>query len=130
MFTRQIRLAARAAIPFILAVGVGACGAVAAPSPHAPLRCEIEIQVTNGMVALEGVVHASPAVAGSYQLRVVSTGSSGNSDIEQGGPFTAGPEGKATLGQVMLGSGSFDASLAIIVDGAAVSCSRHGGGPI
>jgi hypothetical protein len=133
MFNRQIRLPALVAAPLIVALGVGiagAVGAVAAASPPALLRCEIETHLTNGMIALEGVVHANTTVAGSYQFRVVSTGASGNSDIEQGGAFAARPEGKATLGRVMLGSGNFDADLEVTVDGATVSCSHHVGGPI
>lgn len=128
MFDRQMRFPARAAVPLFLCLGIvgAAVGAVAAESPAVPLRCEIETHLTNGMITLEGVVHASVEVAGSYQLRIVGAGLSGSSDIEQGGEFSAGPDGPVTLGRVMLGGGgSFDANLELTTDGAAVSCSRR-----
>ena len=123
-------LPARVAIPAVLALGVGACGAVAAPSSSAPLRCEIETHLTNGMTVLEGVVYANNPATGSYEFRVAGGGWSGNSDIEQGGAFEVGTQGKATLGRVTIGSGTFEASLDVTVDGVTASCNRHLGGPI
>src|SRR6476660_1495912 len=128
MFDRKTRLPIHAAVPLFLCLGaaVAAAGAVAAESPAASLRCEIETRLTNGMIAIEGVVYADAAVAGSYLLRVVSAGSSGNSDIEQGGAFTAGPDRKVTLGQVILGArGSYKANLDLTVDGKSVTCSER-----
>ena len=124
------RLPIRIALPAVLALGVGACSAVAAPSSSAPLRCEIETHLTNGMTVLEGVVYASSPATGSYEFRVAGRGSSGNSDIAQGGAFDVGAKGRATLGQVMLGSGAFEANLHVTFDGVTASCSRRLGGPI
>ncbi len=130
MFDRQMLFPARAAVPLLLCLGVAVAGvavnAIAAESHAAPLRCEIRTSSMNGMTTVEGLVHATAAVTGSYQLRILSSGSSGNSDIEQGGLFAAGPEGSVTLGQVTLGGGgSFDASLELTSDGTTVSCSQR-----
>lgn len=102
---------------------------IGADAADSPLRCEILASSTNGMTALEGVVHANFATRGSYRFRVASASGGGGSNIQQGGAFTAGPEGSATLGRVMLGGNAiYDATLEIEADGHAVTCSERVGG--
>ncbi len=112
-------------------IGVEMGASQAGSSGEGPLRCEIQTTSANGMVALEGVVHADVAVSGSYSFRISSSGGSGRSNIQQGGGFTAGPGGPVTLGRVMLGAnGAYDASLTVTSNGSTVACSERVGGAI
>jgi hypothetical protein len=101
----------------------------AADSADAPLHCEILSSTTNGMATLEGVIHADFDTRGTYSFRVASAGSSGGSNIQQGGGFVVGPEGSATLGRIMLGGNAiYDATLEVAADGMTVTCTEHIGG--
>jgi hypothetical protein len=107
-----------------LAVGTGR-----AHSPDQPVRCEIDVSSANGMIVLQGVVHADDAVSGGYRFRVVSTGRSGGSDIVQGGDFNANPGVVARLGRVMLGGGGgYEARLEVTANGTAAVCTERVGG--
>lgn len=125
MFRKGTRFPARTVL---LLFGLGAAGiAIGAGDPGKaaePVRCEIRAHSTDGRTSLEGVVQADKAVSGSYRLRVKSSGTSGSSNIDQGGDFTAGPGNPATLGTVMLDTlgARFDASLTITVDGKTIEC--------
>jgi hypothetical protein len=94
-----------------------------------PLRCEIRLTETGGMTSLEGVVEADEAIDGDYRFQVVSSGGSNNTNIRQGGAFSAGPDDEVTLGRVMLGgNGSYEANLTLEADGETVECSEEVGG--
>ena len=126
MYNRKTQLAAYAVVPVLLGLAGAAIGA---ETTSAQLRCEIQTRSINGMIVLQGVAHANAPLTGSYQLRVRGTGSSGSSDVTQGGTFTAGPDSPVNLGQVMLGGGgSYEASLELDAAGATASCSERGGG--
>lgn len=133
MFGMNRPLAARA-LPLLCGLGlVGlAAGAGQAASDGGPVRCEIRAENAGGMIVLQGVVHADADTSGTYRFKVKSTGSGGNSDISQGGSFTAGPDRPAMLGRVMLGGGGaiYDASLDVTSAGATVSCSEQVGGEL
>jgi hypothetical protein len=134
MIDRTRRISARA-VPLL--IGLGAAG-LAIGAGHAgsasgePVRCEIQASSTSGMIALAGVVHADVEVSGSYRFRVASAGGAGGSNIQQGGNFTAGPDGAVTLGNVMLGGQGavYDATLEIISGGKTVECAERVGGAI
>src|SRR5919198_2389822 len=103
------------------ALGVGVIGAIdgsiervgIGPKASQPIRCEIQVKEHGNSVALEGAVFAKTAIEGSYQLRVSKSGSSGSSDINQSGDFSAGPGEPSSLGTVTLGGdgGSYVAKL-------------------
>jgi hypothetical protein len=119
-----------AAVPFALGLGI-AISAGQAGSTDGPVRCEIQASTQNGMVAMQGVVHADVAINGSYRFRVSSAGGGGNSNISQGGGFAAGPERAVTLGRVMLGASAvYDASLEVTSNGATITCAERVGGAI
>jgi hypothetical protein len=133
MSSKQIRPSLRA-MPLLLGLGVAglAMGAGAASSSDEPLRCEIRANSMNGMIELQGVVHADVPVSGSYRFKVASAGGAGNTNMSQGGYFTAGPGEAAMLGRVMLGNAGaiYDATLEIESDGMTVECEERVGGAI
>ena len=126
------KLLAAAAAPLLLGLGLAgaAAGTGTADASAGPLRCEIVAATQDGMLTLQGVIRADEPVVGFYRFKVTGAGGGGSSNIAQGGEFMAGPEGAVSLGQVMLGGGSYDASLEVTAGGKTVSCSERVGGPI
>jgi hypothetical protein len=122
------------AVPLLLGLGVAglAMGAGAASSSDGPLRCEIKTGSMNGAIMLQGVIHADVPVSGSYRFKVASAGGAGNTNMSQGGYFTAAPGEAATLGKIMLGNAGaiYDATLEIESDGMTVECEERVGGAI
>lgn len=121
-------------VPMLLGLGLAgaAIGAVQAGSGDEALSCEIRAGQSNGMITLEGTVHATVATVGSYRFRVSSVGQSGGTNIQQGGNFNATPGNPATLGRVMLGNAGaiYDADLEIKSNGTTIACSERVGGAI
>lgn len=106
-----------------LAIGAGDVG-----QAEGPLTCAIDVSARNQMVEIEGVVLADTAVSGSYSFEVRSSSSSGNSNVRQGGGFSAEAGKPATLGKVMLGgSGGYDVKLDIDANGESVTCDQRVG---
>lgn len=104
-----------------LAIGAGEVG-----QAEGPLTCAIDISPRNQMVEIQGVVLADSAVSGSYSFEVKSSGSSGNSNIRQGGGFAAEAGKPATLGKVMLGgAGAYDVRLDIDANGESITCDQR-----
>ncbi len=121
------RLTARLA-PLVIGLGAAglAMGATQASSADDSVSCEIEARQQNGMIAMRGVVHSETPISGSYEFKVRSAGHGGSSDISQGGRFSAGPDGPATLGQVQLGgSPAYDATLYVNADGMTIECAER-----
>jgi hypothetical protein len=133
MSSKQIRLSLRA-VPLLLGLGAAglAMGAGAASSSDEPLSCEIQADSMNGMIVLQGVIHADVPITGSYRFNVASAGGAGNTNMSQGGAFTAAPGEAVMLGKVMLGNAGaiYDATLEIESDGMAVECEERVGGAI
>ena len=117
-------------------LGLGAAGfamgAGAASSTDGPLRCEIQANSMNGMISLQGVIHSDVPISGSYRFKVASTGGAGNTNMSQGGAFTAAPGEAVMLGKIMLGNAGaiYDATLEIETDRMAVECEERVGGAI
>jgi hypothetical protein len=84
------------------------------------------------MIALSGVVHSAGSAQGSYQLKVVSAGGAGSTNINQGGGFQVASGGSARLGQVTLGNSGtvYEASLKVTVAGKTYTCAERIGGTI
>lgn len=122
------------ALPLLCGLGLAglAAGAGQAASTGGPMRCEIRTESAGRMIVLQGMVHADSDVSGTYRFEVESRGNGGNSDISQGGSFTAGPDHPATLGRVMVAAAGaiYDVSLDVTSGGAKVSCSEQVGGKL
>jgi hypothetical protein len=133
MSSKQIRLSLRA-VPLLIGLGAAglAMGAGTANSSDEPLRCEIQADSSNGMITLQGVIHSDVPLSGSYRFKVASAGGAGNTNMSQGGGFTAAPGETVMLGKVMLGNAGaiYDATLEVESDGMAVECEERVGGAI
>ena len=92
-----------------------------------PVRCEIQAVPDNGGIILEGLVHADTQIKGSYRFQVITRSRAGNSNISQGGYFSAGPDDAMTLGKVMVGNrnAAYDVNLEVTADGETFECVRH-----
>lgn len=123
----RIKALAALALPVLAGLGGTALAIDAGGSrTQGPLTCAIDVEPRSQMVEIEGVVLADVSVSGSYSFEVRSRGPSGNSNIRQGGGFTAEAGKPATLGKVMLGSAgaSYDVRLDIDADGESVTCDQ------
>ncbi len=128
MFTNS-KLLTRVA-PVVL--GIAAAGAAYASSDDGdtgPAICQIKATQQGSMISLEGVVLADSAVTGTYRFQIASVGGSGNTNIRQGGGFSAGAGDEVTLGKVMVGGygASYDASLEVTLGGETYQCSERVG---
>ncbi len=94
---------------------------------HEPVRCEIQAIPDNGGIILEGLVHAETQIKGSYRFQVITTSRAGNSNVSQGGYFSADPEDAMTLGKVMVGNrnAAYDVNLEVTTDGETIECTRR-----
>ena len=110
-----------------LSAGGMAMGASQDEAMDGPVRCEIKASTKNRMIMLESVVVADMSVTGTYQFKVKSAGGSGNSNIQQGGNFTAGPDAETVLGKVTLGNNgaTYDVSLKVTADGETIECTER-----
>jgi hypothetical protein len=118
-------------MPLIAVLGVAAALAGQAASADGLLACEFRAGAADGMTTIEGIVHATDAVEGSYRLSVDGGGGAGSVRINQAGAFYATPDAPATLGQVMLDSGgTYDAHLEVSGAGSTVICEELIGGRI
>jgi hypothetical protein len=100
-----------------------------AQAAEGPISCKIEVQQSGGGVQLQGVVFASKAARGTYELEVIKSGGGGQSNISQDGEFDAAAGVPAKLGVVQLGGdgGSYHATLKVTSDGNEVSCEKTAG---
>ena len=95
-----------------------------------PVRCKIEVEQSGNGVELQGIVYASKAVSGSYELVVAKTSGGSRSNITQAGEFDALPDMPTRLGGVQLGgdSGAYNAKLKVKWNGDEVECHKSVGG--
>ncbi|MCP4183893.1 MAG: hypothetical protein GY761_11350 [Hyphomicrobiales bacterium] len=122
----KIILVGTAAMILTLGAGDVDVGASQDNSNAKSLRCEVQTSSSRGMITLQGMLYTDKKISGSYHFKVTGRGSSGNSNINQGGEFTAGPDDWVTLGKVMLGKRStqYDATLKVKINGIALKCSE------
>ena len=92
-----------------------------------PTYCEIQASTSNGQTTIKGVFYSDSEFNGTYRFKVASSQRSGNSNISQGGNFSARSGDIVTLGQVMLGgSGAiYSASLEITTGKAGIVCQKR-----
>ena len=117
--------------PLALGLGVVVLAAQGPDSGQAqaadgPLSCKIDVQKTADGVELQGVVTASKAGSGTYELEVLKSGSGGSSNISQDGEFDAAAGIPAKLGVVTLGGdgGPYHAKLKVTSNGEEASCEK------
>lgn len=94
-----------------------------------PVYCEIKASTNNGMTTIEGVFHTDIALDASYRFTVASSGRSGNSNISQGGNFSAQADDALTLGRVMMGGQGavYNASLEVTTSQNTIVCANRTG---
>ncbi|MBO6719964.1 MAG: hypothetical protein JJ913_18570 [Rhizobiaceae bacterium] len=130
---RNSKLLTRAAPALIgLAIAGAAYASGGSDGNQGSSLCEIKASASGSMVSLSGVFVADGAISGSYRFQVTSVGGSGNTNIRQGGGFSAGAGEEVTLGSVMLGGygAQYDASLEITAGGETFTCSERVGASI
>ncbi|HUH77215.1 MAG TPA: curli-like amyloid fiber formation chaperone CsgH [Devosia sp.] len=92
--------------------------------PAASGECGIVTSQHNGMLVIEGQVLSPVALRGSYEFAVQSRSKGGNSNIRQGGEFSAPADQPTTIGQVMLNADAqYQIDFSISHGGKTIDCS-------
>lgn len=128
----MIRYKLTAAAITLSAMGLTtACAAVGASyaGTGSGEACEIQAFHEGNGTTLTGTFHSEAPVSGTYSFKVTGRGSSGSSNISQGGEFEAAQGEDVELGNVMMSSpgGIFDAVLEVTIDGRTVDCRKRVG---
>ncbi|TXM64371.1 hypothetical protein FV222_02510 [Methylobacterium sp. WL103] len=96
------------------------------PPPEPPaLRCTLTQNVENGTVSLGGMVFSDSVRGGSYRLKVVKSGPSGSSILNQGGLFEIDPPQASKIGEMTFSlevGARFHAHLVVMSDGKTAEC--------
>lgn len=117
----------RLTIPVVLGlglVGFAATGGLAetVPAPQA-VECGVVAVLENGMRSLQATVLSPEAISGSYQLKVMTSGPSGRSNISQGGAFSAEANDQVLLGQVRVNAdASYKVEFELVANGVKFNC--------
>jgi hypothetical protein len=120
----QLKLSAAA----VLALGVGAFASTSgmANSAGSSAKCGVLTSTSNGMLVIEGSLLSPVPLQGSYQFKVQSSGGGGNTNISQGGDFSAAANQRTTLGQVMINTGlNYKVDLAVTANGKRLDCDNE-----
>ncbi|KUM23842.1 hypothetical protein AU467_08445 [Mesorhizobium loti] len=127
--TRLDKRAAAAAAALLAVIAAGATGATAGKdgSASGPLRCEIRDTVQGDAILLEPMIHADRSISGTYTVSVSGGGTSGSTNIRQGGAFEASPGIPASLGRMSVGANgaAYDVRLKVTAGGTSVSCVKQ-----
>jgi len=116
------------------AVSLSVFGLAAGSSAHSkntgagPLNCEISVTKGRYGHTYEGVLHASAATNGTYELNIKKRGASGRAMISQSGAFRVASGQTETLGQATFGGmppESVEAELTLHFDGQTMACSNQ-----
>lgn len=112
-------------------IGIGALTLLATVAAQAGIggaqdkgfACGIAATAQKGMLTLEGTVLSPAALEGSYRFSLRSSGGGGNSDISQGGVFSAQPNQPALLGRMAINAGAnYEAVLELETGGKRIVC--------
>ena len=123
---RGVVTASLAAAGSLAALGHPALPAAAA---NAPLKCEIAVSKTPGLVELQALVSSSRKVSGTYRLRINKSGD-GSAEIDQSGDFSVANGSAVVSGVSLGGSGDYHARLTVDVDGHTIKCSKRVSGTL
>lgn len=118
--------------PAMIGVAIASAAYATTDSEEAASGCEIRTTQKGSMISLDGVFVADAAVSGSYTLKITSVSGGGNTNIRQGGGFSAGAGEEVMLGRVMVGGhgASYEASLEVQAGGETLKCSERIGSSI
>lgn len=108
----------------LIVAGLGAAFSTAGASQTGsqPVQCEIATKKSSGgMTVIEGLVHASKAISGTYRLQVSGPGT----NISQGGDFDTSAGKPAVLSSIMLSGSGQRINLDVTAGGHTASCSRR-----
>ncbi len=120
----KLSLGARALFAFI---GLAAAAMPATASDR--LACKIEIVRNPAGLELLALVSAPQPISGQYRLQVTMMAQHGNSTMNHGGTFTAGPGAPQVVGRFSLaGGGQYMAQLQVTADGHTIDCNERIGG--
>jgi len=104
----------------------GAITPLAAADARAASHCEIRVYKRGGATNVEGVLYAGGPVWGSYRL-TVNGGPAGAPDKDESGGFSASPTGSTSLGQIVVGPGTYSAHMTVRWKGGETTCAQHVG---
>jgi hypothetical protein len=116
-----------AAIPLLAGIGIATVFAAneGTSAESGPVRCGVETVRQGNMLALEAKFVADTAVSGDYQLRLAASGAGGNSNINQGGYFSANAGEVVTLGRMTVNANSnINLDFTVSANGARFDCDR------
>jgi hypothetical protein len=109
----------------LVTAAIGAGSGMANASSSSGL-CGVLTSTQNGMLLIQGSVLSPTALSGTYQFSVQSSGGGGNSNINQGGSFTAAANQQTTIGQVMINAGSnYKVVLDVTANGKKLDCDQE-----
>ncbi len=96
-------------------------------SPEQKANCQIQASTNNGLTTIKAIFHSDIALAGVYRFTLAGSGGGGNSNISQGGNFSARANDDLILGQMMMGGQAaiYDASLEITANGTSITCENR-----
>jgi hypothetical protein len=123
----KIKLGAAAVLGLGLATlaatsGIASAGTTAGAGTSST-SCGVLTSTHNGMLVIQGSILSPVPLQGSYHFKVQSSGGGGNSNISQGGDFSAVANQQTTLGQVMINTGSkYQVDLDVTADGKRLDC--------
>lgn len=111
----------------ILALGGAAVAANAKSSSNSDgMVCGINTVSEGRMMSIEGVLQSPQAMTGEYRFAIKSSGTSGSSNISQGGAFSATADTTLSLGKVMVNTGSnIEVDFTIMSGGKKFDCSQQ-----
>lgn len=88
-----------------------------------PVPCEVVATETGNGMNLEAIYNAQGPASGTYSFSVKTIGSTGSTNVKQGGAFSAHQAGPVSLGRVSVGDApSYDISLEVEVNGRTLQC--------
>lgn len=92
-------------------------------------HCDVVVTAQSGALSIEAIYRADTATQGQYTLSVKSAGGGNNTNINQGGGFSAHAGEIVSLGRMNLGGASaYDVSLKVDASGQTHECGGRIGG--
>ncbi|WP_332717120.1 curli-like amyloid fiber formation chaperone CsgH [Pelagibacterium mangrovi] len=93
-----------------------------------PVVCEVVATTAGGGTTLEAIYNAQGPENGTYRFSVKTVGGAGNTNINQGGGFSAPAAGPISLGRVTVGNApSYDIDFTVEVGNQTFDCLEPNG---
>lgn len=112
----------------IIGAAVAIAGVAGVSQAHSILddkssHCDVVVTTQTGSLGVEAIYRADNATQGQYSLSVKSAGGGNNTNINQGGGFSAQAGEIVSLGRMNLGGASaYDVSLKVDTNGQTHEC--------